>query len=796
MNPNGPPVAVGSNVKVTLSPFSIAITDASGKEILKTLGGDSADAYAGPASTLDVGPDNVKALPGWDGYIPDEKPWVHATNAKQTASTVTGATFDIGAEFTIAIDTADEKITVDVTAKNPDHNKSTLAFALPADEHFFGLGERFATLDHRGFSLYSWAEEGGVGRGEGVGPNVDNPAPNGPSMTYFPVPFFLSSNGYAVHLDTTYRTETHFGSEKPDAWRIAANTKTWRAVIYVNDDPKKSLDHYTKDTGRPMVPATWVFGPSRRVSFDNQVDGVDEYKVLRSRKVPTTFLDDAVHFLPANSQVGRDDRLKQWTKDAHAAGYKVVAYNNPYVAFAKDSIATERQYGIDHDLFVKQADGQVAQTSFISGELLNLATIDLTKPEGVAFFQSLLKRTLDYGYDGWMHDFGEYVRRPWRFADGRNGEAVHNEFPVLSAKAAHDLMERERPGDYLFYVRSGYAGTQQYAPAVWGGDAEADFDETQGIPSTVRSGLNLGMSGISVWGSDLTGYKCINDAPHDKEMYLRWAEIGAVSPFMLEENACANPLGNREKWKLWADQETVDVYGAMSRLHTRLAPYLEVAVRQSNASGIPIMRHPFLTNPKEPEVYKMDSSYWFGDALFTSPVVKRGDITKDTWLPPGRFVDFDDHTVYEGGKHVSIPAPLGKLPLLVKDGGIVPLLDASVETLGTTPDPTVATMESTKDRLDVVVVLSKGGEAHVTLADGTELTAKRLATGGASSGLAEGDTQTCLTGCITASAENQVDRLRVSTAPVTTNETMQDDLVLSVKGTTTRRVRWDVIRLR
>ncbi len=70
------------------------------------------------------------------------------------------------------------------------------------------------------------------------------------------------------------------------------------------------------------------------------------------------------------------------------------------------------------------------------------------------------------------------------------------------------------------------------------------------------------------------------------------------------------------------------------------------------------------------------------------------------------------------------------------------------------------------------------------------------APGGASSGYPEGDTQTCTTGCITATAQNAVDRLRVSTPPVTSNDTMQDDLVLSVKGTTTRRIRWDVLRLR
>src|SRR4029078_4560516 len=143
------------------------------------------------------------------------------------------------------------------------------------------------------------------------------------------------------------------------------------------------------------------------------------------------------------------------------------------------------------------------------------------------------RRTLALGYDGWMHDFGEYVPRDAVLFDGRRGDEVHDAEPVLSATAAHDLLEKERPGDYLFFVRSGYSGTQKYVPAVWGGDAEATFDKTQALPSTLGAGLNLSMSGVPYWGSDMTGFKCLTPDANDKEVFLRWLEIGAVSPHMM-----------------------------------------------------------------------------------------------------------------------------------------------------------------------------------------------------------------------------------------------------------------------
>jgi alpha-D-xyloside xylohydrolase len=144
---------------------------------------------------------------------------------------------------------------------------------------------------------------------------------------------------------------------------------------------------------------------------------------------------------------------------------------------------------------------------------------------------------------------------------------------------------------------------------------------------------------------------------------------------------------------------------------------------------------------------------------------------KDAWLPPGKFVDLTDLVEYEGGKRVSIPAPLGKLPLLLKEGGIVPLLDPTIETLAPATEPGIVTPETVKDVLDVAVALSANQEARITLADGTELFARRGTAGAA------GRTQ-----------------VESALEPATLIE--QDDLVLQAKGPVGRRIRWDVVRLR
>ena len=99
------------------------------------------------------------------------------------------------------------------------------------------LGERFTRVNHRGLSLYNWAEEGGLGAGEATPAGPRNPYPNGPSMTYFPVPFLLSSRGYGLRLHGSDRSEFHLGSERPDALRVAISSATLELTIWLYDDP-------------------------------------------------------------------------------------------------------------------------------------------------------------------------------------------------------------------------------------------------------------------------------------------------------------------------------------------------------------------------------------------------------------------------------------------------------------------------------------------------------------------------------------------------------------------------------
>ncbi len=790
-------------VRVTVSPFSLQLHDASGREVLTTLEGSDATPYGAPGATNDAAVWLGQFLIGWDGFQAHEGPWSHGTDARVLALGAEMASLQLGsgdASMQLDLRLDGPRLSVSLRALGGDSNKVGLAFRLDPDEHFFGFGERYGSVDQRGFSLYNWAEEAGLGAGEQAPASPTNPYPNGPSMTYFPVPFLLSSSGFAASIQTTARSEFHLGSERADAWRIASESRELKVAFYVHSNPLDSIADFTGDVGRPMIPAPWAFGPRREIGLGDQIDGVPEWQALRDHGIPTTALDDNVHFLPARSELGHEAALAAWTSQLHAKGFKVLAYATPYVSTSLRTAAGDLAYGLSNHLFVLGSDGKPLQVFFSSGEPQTLATIDLTNPAGVSWFQSILQRAVDLGYDGWMHDFGEYVAHDASFYDSSMGIDTHNRFPLLSAKAAHDLLEKDKPGDYFFFARSGWAGTQAFAPGVWSGDPEATFDETQGIPAQLRAGLNASMSGAPYWGSDIGGYKCLTDAPNDKEMYLRWTELGAVSPLMMNDTACFSVAGPaKQKWTIWSDAETTQLYGKYALLHTRLAPYFQSLAQEAHESGRPLMLHPFLLFPKRPEAISIDDEFFLGRALLAAPVVRRGQLARPLWLPPGRYVDLRDLSLLEGGRTVSISAPLNELPLLLVADQLLPMLDPSVQTLAPASDPTVVTAASVNDRLDVQVALGAGESAQLTLADGTKLSASRMKNSASANPLqlAQVDAS-ALAGCALCyrtDALPQLSRLRANSALALASSLPIGDLLLSASGPSAKRIRWDVMEL-
>lgn len=732
--------AGGAKVIVTAQPFGIAVQDATGNVVLESASVDD-PMYGAAAYTHNTDLSTQTIVYGWDYFRGEDGPFARlkvtnvATSGGALVVTVAGEGDDAHGG-TITFGDSGENGGIRIIAK-VDHaaggtdtddtkiNRVSLAFKMHDDDHFFGFGERFVYTDERGQKLKTWVEEDGFGHGEDTPIGPSNPSPNGPDMSHVPVPWILSPRGFGLFQNTVERVNYHLGEERPDAWRVEATSGTFDAVLFVDPDPAKLIEGLTALTGRPPPVSDWFLAPRRRADI-----GTDEMEKLRANHIPTTSIDTAFHYFPHGLGTTTHDDLKKATADIHARGFKAITYFCPFVA---DSAVPEFQEAVSGGFLVKHQDGT---PYMMLDEPYNAGIVDFTNPDAVKWFQSKMQGAIDDGWDGWMYDFAEYVPLDAAMFNGMRGSEAHNLYTNLYQKAAMDIVGPDR----LIFVRSGYsgstgnnsagiriAGTGGLVPMLWAADNATDFDLAQGLPSVVVGAINSGLSGLPLWSSDISGYHYVYNPPPDKEVYLRWTEFGAFSVDMHDENNGAGNEPVSARWQIWNDQESTDTYRKYASLKTRMIPYVQEAVKEAQTTGMPIMRHLLIAHPKDPNVWPITDEYMFGDGLLVAPVVKRGQTSRSVYLPDPSYFDFWTGARVAGGTSVTADAPLDVIPLYALEGAIVPMLDASVESLFPATTGTIpVAAPSVANRMEVRIFAGKA--SSFTLNDGTTF-AQALAAG-------------------------------------------------------------------
>ncbi len=736
--------APGVRVEVSRDPYGYTVYDQSGRAVLTTLGRGNRDGYG----SLSWAPGSVEweniVSPGYFKITPKLLAWradfvvVEASQSDGELDLVLqkrNASAD-GPKLHAKHIVRPSTLRIEASIEGDPPRAWAAAFESPAGEGFLGFGERFNRTNQRGVNVYSWLEEGGIGGGEDVPPGPDNPYPNGEAMSYYPVPFFVSTAGYGFWLDSTWYNEFRLASDRDDAWEVWHIGQDLAFEIYlpIPDDtrpwPFHLIDLFTAATGRPMIPPAWTFGPRRRINRGDTQGGVSEIQAMRDLDLAITGLDDAVHFLPRGSQLGHEQEIRDWIARATALGYRANCYYNAYLSSDPDSpLKDELAKGLVERWFLEDSDGNPSEVWMVSGSMMRMYMVDFSIPEAVAWYQSLLQWAVDLGYSGWMYDFGEYVQPDTLARNGMSGEQFHNLYSVLYQQAAHDYLEAgPRAGDWLTFARSGYTGASAFSPFVWLGDPAASFEEADGLPSMVRAGVNLGVSGVPHTGGDINGFHGVADGYEaaDEELLVRWIQQGSMGSNMQDQDAMTGVLsGSGRKANIFDDPLAQQAWKTYARLHTRLFPYLYSLAATAHASGAPVMRQMFLEHPDMPELADVDDAYYLGPSLLVAPVVKRGAVTKTIDLPGGLYLDWHDAKLIEGGQSVTLDAPLEKLPLLLRDGYLVPLLDPSIDTLAAEDNPEVVGPADVAGVYDVVGLISAAaGKADFTLHDGGVLEAE------------------------------------------------------------------------
>jgi alpha-glucosidase (family GH31 glycosyl hydrolase) len=580
-----------------------------------------------------------------------------------------------------------------VGATVADVSATGISFAAAGTERFLGFGERSNAVDQRGATVENRVTEGPYQANEQpfVAGFVPQPGQNSRTdATYFPIPWLLSTRGFGVLVDNDEISSFHLASDRADAWSVQASAPNLRLRVFAGPRPADVLRRLTARLGRqPRAAAPWYFGPWFQPAKGH--DEGDDLRTLRRADAPVSVAQTYTHYLPCADHIAKGRaQQRDRTRYFHAEGLAVTTYFNPMICTNHPRYAAAKAAG----LLTKNALGQPYEYRYTGSAQFRVGQFDFSNPAATPFYANLLGEATQDGYNGWMEDFGEYTPTDARSYDGTPGDQMHNRYVLLYHRAAYDFSRRS--GQALArFNRSGWRGSARYSQLVWGGDPTTDWG-FDGLASAVRNGLSMGLSGVSLWGSDIGGFfGLLGQHQLTPELLDRWIEVGAVSGVMrTQANGSRVPDDGKRRAQIF-DPGVLPVWRRYAKLRTQLYPYLAAAEAEYDRTGLPIMRDLALAFGREGAANRRDDEFVFGPDLLAAPVITPGQRSRSVYLPPGRWVDLwrSAHTTRSGAvalgrakaaagsRTVSVPAPVAELPLMARAGAVIPLLAPDVDTL-------------------------------------------------------------------------------------------------------------------
>lgn len=303
-----------------------------------------------------------------------------------------------------------------------------------------------------------------------------------------------------------------------------------------------------------------------------------------------------------------------------------------------------------------------------------------------AFWDLINKKIYSKGIDAWWMDASEPdilsnvdpEKRKLQMTPTALGSAAEylNAYPLQNAKGIYEGQRSTDPDKRVFLLtRSGFAGSQRYAAAIWSGDIGSTW---QDMKNQISAGVNFSMSGLPYWTMDIGGFVVPEkfEKPNAEslkewqELNTRWYQFGTFVPLFRSHGQ----FPYREIFNI--APETHPAYQSFlyyNKLRYRLLPYIYSLAGAAYHDDYTIMRGLAMDFAKDTAVLNIADQYMFGSSLLIIPVYEYKQTNREVYLPKcAGWYDLYSGKWYTGGQKIVADAPYEKLPVFVKAGSIIP----------------------------------------------------------------------------------------------------------------------------
>lgn len=555
-------------------------------------------------------------------------------------------------------------------SKDTVDNRIWIRVLAEEDEKVYGCGEQLSYFNLRGKNFPLWTSEPGVGRNKNTyttwQADVKDKAGGDYYNTNYPEPTYISTRKYYCHLESTAYLDFDFRNKKfheLQCWNIPEFILFETGKTYLEIQEK--LTHYF---GRQPNLPEWIYngvilglqGGTEVVldKLDKALDAGIKVSGVWCQDWQGKRITSFGKRLNWNWKWSPEEypNLDIEIKKLKERGIKFLGYINPYVIEGYDLYEEAKAKGY----LATKMDGSDYTVDF--GEFY-CGVVDFTNPKACEWYKDVIKTNLiDFGLDGWMADFGEYLPTDCKLSNGLSAEVMHNAWPAMWAKINYEAVkEAGKLEEIVYFMRAGFTGTQKYCTLIWAGDQSVDFSLDDGLASVIPAALSVGMTGNGLSHSDIGGYTSLHGNKRNRELLLRWAEMAAFTPVMRTHE------GNRpdDNYQYDGDIGAMKFFGRMTDIYTALKPYMKTLVEENSKFGIPVQRPIFFHYEKDLRSYDLKYQYLLGEDLLVAPVHQEHMDKWNVYLPEDNWVHLWTGKEYTGGD-IEVSSKLGYPPVFYR----------------------------------------------------------------------------------------------------------------------------------
>lgn len=549
-----------------------------------------------------------------------------------------------------------------------------------SDEHYYGFGERSGELDKHGRRMR-------MQNVDALGYNAESSDP-----LYKHIPFYITyipelKIAYGLFYDNLATATFDMGQEIDAFWgyyrSYQADDGDLDYYFIYGPTIAEVIEQYCQLTGKPAMLPRYALGYlGSTMKYTEAPDAQEQLKrfveLCQKHEIPCDLFhlssgyttDETGRRFVFTWNRQRVPSPETMVQNFHEAGIRLAPNIKPYLLTDHPAYETVKAAGG----FITDPDmGEPALSRFWSGGAFESgegAYIDFSSQAGFDWWKNQAKASLlDYGIDGLWNDNNEFELWDDEAICAGFGKAIRIGMArplqtLLMARSSYQASLEKYPNRRPFILsRSACAGMQRYVQ-TWSGDNESSWHS---LKYNIPMGLGMSLSGMPHTGHDVGGF--YGNAP-EPELFVRWIQNGIFHPRFTIHSWNTDGTVNEP----WMYPEILPIVREMIQWRYRLIPYLYTLMAEAHETGAPLIRPLVYHFADDPKCWQESFNFMLGSHLLVASVTEAGARKKEIYLPAGsKWADFYTGEWHEGGQSIIVDAPLEQIPLMVRDGGMIPM---------------------------------------------------------------------------------------------------------------------------